>query len=89
MDFRKAKTLQQDLLKDRCQQRVKGYDHAYLLHSTCHHAQHPAAILTSADAKLEMQVLPMPQPFSSTAVTFWPERPIVAEHNMPLMPVWR
>lgn len=89
MDFRKAKTLQQDLLKDRCQQRVKGYDHAYLLHSTCHHAQHPAAILTSADAKLEMQVFTDAPALQLYSGNFWPERPIVAEHNMPLMPVWR
>lgn len=77
MDFRKAKTLQQDLLKDRCQQRVKGYDHAYLLHSTCHHAQHPAAILTAADAKLEMQVFtdaPALQLYSGNFLAGTPDR---------------
>ncbi|WP_447889395.1 galactose-1-epimerase [Serratia fonticola] len=56
MDFRQPKTLQQDLLRDRDQQRVKGYDHAYLLHDTCHGLTSPAAHLWSADGKVAMTV---------------------------------
>lgn len=56
MDFRQPKTLQQDLLRDRDQQRVKGYDHAYLLHDTCHGLANPAAHLWSADGKVAMTV---------------------------------
>lgn len=56
MDFRQPKTLQQDLLRDRCQQRVKGYDHAYLLHETCNGLASPAAHLWSADGKVGMTV---------------------------------
>lgn len=56
MDFRQPKPLNRDLLKDRCQQRVKGYDHAYLLHVTCQRCEHPAAILTAADKRVSMQV---------------------------------
>ncbi|MBC3227184.1 galactose-1-epimerase [Serratia fonticola] len=56
MDFRQPKTLQQDLLRDRDQQRVKGYDHAYLLHDTCHGLASPAAHLWSADGKVAMTV---------------------------------
>ncbi|KAG4077606.1 hypothetical protein HA402_006203 [Bradysia odoriphaga] len=56
MDFRQPKTLQQDLLRDRDQQRVKGYDHAYLLHATCHGLASPAAHLWSADGKVAMTV---------------------------------
>lgn len=56
MDFRQPKTLQQDLLHDRDQQRVKGYDHAYLLHDTCHRLASPAAHLWSADGKVAMTV---------------------------------
>jgi aldose 1-epimerase len=56
MDFRQPKTLQQDLLRDRDQQRVKGYDHAYLLHNTCHGLASPAAHLWSADGKVAMTV---------------------------------
>lgn len=77
MDFRQAKTLQQDLLKDRCQQRVKGYDHAYLLHDTCHNGSHPAAILTAADGKIEMQVFtdaPALQLYSGNFLAGTPDR---------------
>ncbi|UAN64479.1 galactose-1-epimerase [Serratia sp. JSRIV006] len=56
MDFRQPKTLRQDLLRDRDQQRVKGYDHAYLLHDTCHGLASPAAHLWSADGKVAMTV---------------------------------
>lgn len=54
MDFRQPKTLQQDLLRDRDQQRVKGYDHAYLLHSTCNGLASPAAHLWSTDDKVQL-----------------------------------
>lgn len=56
MDFRQPKTLLQDFLRDRDQQRVKGYDHAYLLHRTCNGLESPAAHLWSADGKVELTV---------------------------------
>lgn len=56
MDFRQPKTLAQDFLKDPCQQRVKGYDHAYLLHRTCGAIDSPAAHVWSADGKVKMSV---------------------------------
>ena len=54
MDFNAAKTLAKDFLKDRDQQRVKGYDHAYLLNRSCNAATNPAAHLWSADGKVKM-----------------------------------
>ncbi|KEY57453.1 galactose-1-epimerase [Serratia sp. DD3] len=54
MDFRQPKTIQQDLLRDRCQQRVKGYDHAYLLSRSCQVLSNPAAHLWSADGQVKM-----------------------------------
>jgi len=56
MDFRQPKTLLQDFLRDRDQQRVKGYDHAYLLYRTCSALENPAARLWSADGKVELTV---------------------------------
>ncbi|MCK8584258.1 galactose-1-epimerase [Yersinia ruckeri] len=56
MDFRQPKTLAQDFLQDPDQQRVKGYDHAYLLHRTCSAIDSPAAHLWSADGKVKMSV---------------------------------
>ncbi|CAI0976855.1 galactose-1-epimerase [Serratia entomophila] len=56
MDFRQPKTLLQDFLRDRCQQQVKGYDHAYLLHRTCGALDSPAAHLWSADNRVQMSV---------------------------------
>lgn len=56
MDFRHPKTLLQDFLRDRDQQRVKGYDHAYLLHRTCGALDCPAAHLWSADGQVQMSV---------------------------------
>jgi len=56
MDFRHPKTLLQDFLSDRCQQRVKGYDHAFLLHRTCGALDCPAAHLWSADGQVQMSV---------------------------------
>ncbi|MBJ2068084.1 galactose-1-epimerase [Serratia odorifera] len=56
MDFRQPKTIMQDLLRDRDQQRVKGYDHAYLLHTGCGALANPAAHLWSADGKVKMSV---------------------------------
>lgn len=54
MNFNAAKTLAKDFLKDRDQQRVKGYDHAYLLNRTCNTGTNPAAHLWSADGKVKM-----------------------------------
>jgi len=56
MDFRIAKTLAKDLLQDSDQQRVKGYDHAYLLRHSCHNEENPAAHLWSADGLVKMSV---------------------------------
>ena len=56
MDFRQPKTLLQDFLRDRDQQRVKGYDHAFLLHRTCGALECPAAHLWSADGQVQMSV---------------------------------
>lgn len=56
MDFRQPKTLAQDFLQDRCQQRVKGYDHAYLLHRTCGALDSPAAHLWSSDNQVQMSM---------------------------------
>ncbi|MBW7982541.1 galactose-1-epimerase [Enterobacillus tribolii] len=77
MDFRQAKPLNRDLLKDRCQQRVKGYDHAYLLHTTCRQCEHPAAVLTSADKKVTMDVFtdaPALQLYSGNFLAGTPDR---------------
>lgn len=56
MDFRQPKTLLQDFLRDSDQQRVKGYDHAFLLHRTCGALESPAANLWSADGQVQMSV---------------------------------
>lgn len=56
LDFSAPKTLAEDFLRDREQQRVKGYDHAWLLNRTCHSGEHPAAHLWSADGKIKMSV---------------------------------
>ncbi|AHG21642.1 galactose-1-epimerase [Chania multitudinisentens RB-25] len=56
MDFRQPKTLLRDFLRDRDQQRVKGYDHAYLLHRTCNALENPAAHLWAADGKVELTI---------------------------------
>lgn len=56
MDFRQPKTLLQDFLRDSDQQRVKGYDHAFLLHRTCGALESPAAHLWSADGQVQMSV---------------------------------
>ncbi len=56
MNFNAPKTLAKDFLSDRDQQRVKGYDHAYLLNRSCHSGEHPAAHLWSADGKVKMSV---------------------------------
>ena len=52
-DFRQAKTVAQDFLQDSDQQRVKGYDHAFLLNND---PDQPAATLWSADGLLSLQV---------------------------------
>ncbi|MDV5705912.1 aldose epimerase family protein, partial [Serratia marcescens] len=42
--------------RDSDQQRVKGYDHAFLLHRTCGALESPAAHLWSADGQVQMSV---------------------------------
>lgn len=54
-DFRTAKSIAQDFLSDTCQQKVKGYDHAFLLQAKGD-LTHPAARLWSSDGLLEMVV---------------------------------
>ncbi|MFC0229507.1 galactose-1-epimerase [Serratia aquatilis] len=56
MDFCQPKSIEQDLLRDSDQQRVYGYDHAYLLHSACNELAAPAAHLWSADGQVELTV---------------------------------
>ncbi|GAA3882658.1 MULTISPECIES: galactose-1-epimerase [Gibbsiella] len=55
MDFRQPKTLLRDFLHDRDQQRVKGYDHAYLLRQPGALAD-PCAHLWAADNKVQMSM---------------------------------
>jgi aldose 1-epimerase len=54
-DFRSRKAIGQDFLNDDCQQKVGGYDHAFLLNARGDEAQ-PAAHLWSSDGKLQMTV---------------------------------
>ena len=54
-DFRQPKKIAADFLADEHQQRVKGYDHAFLLNARGD-ASLPAAHLWSSDEKLQMTV---------------------------------
>ncbi|WP_308560889.1 galactose-1-epimerase [uncultured Klebsiella sp.] len=54
-DFRTPKMLADDFLRDEDQQKVKGYDHAFLLQAQGD-AQVPAAHVWSQDEKLQMTV---------------------------------
>lgn len=54
-DFRQPKTIAADLLADADQQKVKGYDHAFLLDAKGDASQ-PAAQVWSQDGKLQMTV---------------------------------
>ncbi|WP_437608428.1 galactose-1-epimerase [Erwinia sp. V71] len=54
-DFRQPKTIAQDFLQDEDQQKVKGYDHAFLL-TARGDASQPAAQLWSADGQLQLTV---------------------------------
>lgn len=56
MDFRQPKTIAKDFLRDRDQQRMKGYDHAYLLYPACEDGETPAAQLWSADNQVLLKV---------------------------------
>lgn len=56
MDFRQPKAIATDFLRDRDQQRMKGYDHAYLLYAGCRSGDSPAAQLWSADGKVLLKV---------------------------------
>lgn len=55
-DFRQAKTIGQDLLKDDQQQTAKGYDHSYWLDDDCRSGR-CAATLVSEDNQVMLQVL--------------------------------
>jgi aldose 1-epimerase len=55
-DFRAATTLQARWKHDEQQQIAGGYDHAFLLHSACAGMRAPAAVLTSADGALSMEI---------------------------------
>ena len=54
-DFRTPKVLADDFLRDEDQQKVKGYDHAFLLQALGD-AKSPAAHVWSQDEKLQMTV---------------------------------
>jgi aldose 1-epimerase len=54
-DFRQPKIIASEFLSDDDQRSVKGYDHAFLL-STKGNVSHPAAIVWSADEKLQLKV---------------------------------
>lgn len=56
MDFRQPKTLRQDFLADEYQQKVSGYDHAYLLNESCRSGEQPAALLWSSDNVIKLSV---------------------------------
>lgn len=53
-DFRQAKPLRQDWLRDAQQQPSGGYDHAFLLDPRCADGHTPAVELQSRDARLRM-----------------------------------
>ncbi len=77
MNFNAPKTLAKDFLSDRDQQRVKGYDHAYLLNRSCNSGEHPAAHLWSADGKVKMSVFtsaPALQLYSGNFLSGTPNR---------------
>lgn len=56
MDFRQPRTIALHFLADSAQEKVKGYDHGYLLQRVCNDGQHPAAHLWSADGLVQMTV---------------------------------
>nr|WP_113864607.1 galactose-1-epimerase [Brenneria salicis]NMN92178.1 aldose 1-epimerase [Brenneria salicis ATCC 15712 = DSM 30166]RBP67512.1 aldose 1-epimerase [Brenneria salicis ATCC 15712 = DSM 30166]RLM32501.1 galactose-1-epimerase [Brenneria salicis ATCC 15712 = DSM 30166] len=77
MDFRQPKTLAQDFLRDDDQVTVGGYDHAYLLHSTCGSGESPAANLWSSDERVMMSVFtstPALQLYSGNFLSGTPSR---------------
>jgi aldose 1-epimerase len=55
-DFTQSKKIAQDLLTDKQQQQVKGYDHAYLLDAECHDMTCAAARVVSSDFRLAMDL---------------------------------
>lgn len=65
-DFRQPKTIAADFLADADQQKVKGYDHAFLLDAKGDASQ-PAAQVWSQDGKLQMTVYT-----SAPALQFYP-----------------
>ncbi|MGL4858473.1 MAG: galactose-1-epimerase, partial [Enterobacteriaceae bacterium] len=56
MDFRQRKPLSRDFLQDDAQKVRQGYDHGFLLQERCRNGAKPAAILTSADGKVELHL---------------------------------
>ncbi|HJV61064.1 MAG TPA: galactose-1-epimerase, partial [Albitalea sp.] len=55
-DFRDAKTLQRDWLRDPQQHLAGGFDHAFLLDPACAGMNAPAAVLESSDGALSMEI---------------------------------
>lgn len=55
-DFREAKTLRADWLRDAQQRAGGGYDHAFLLDGSCHDMGAPAVELHSRDGALRMSL---------------------------------
>lgn len=77
-DFRTAKTIERDWLRDDPQQRNGGgYDHAFLLDADCTGAASPAAVLQAADDSLCMRLyttLPALQFYAGQYLTGVPDR---------------
>jgi aldose 1-epimerase len=76
-DFRIAKTIGRDWLRDEQQRHGRGFDHAFLLDAECAGGASPAAVLEAGDASLRMQVyatLPSLQFYAGQLLTGVPDR---------------
>ncbi len=76
-DFREAKEIARDFLRDAQQQAPGGYDHAFLLDAICANGEHHAAELVAADGRLAMRIyttLPALQFYSGHKLTGTPSR---------------
>lgn len=74
MDFRQPKTIATDFLRDHDQQRMKGYDHGYLLYPGLSSAEDPAArLLAPAVGRLRFaDPLPVPGIINGLPMRFIP-----------------
>jgi aldose 1-epimerase len=55
-DFRRAKAIERDWLKDAQQMQAGGYDHAFLLDASCAQMRQPAAHLVASDERLRLKI---------------------------------